>query len=112
VRQQFAVDELEQLAVALLEKLIAFPAVEFALGSFWVGGSVFEGRGPILPAERTKQRGREGFANRFSRFAVSFFLRIKDPEEENPRQFGNILKGAGAIRAPHDVADGFDERGK
>jgi len=42
--------------------------------------------------------------------AVAPLLRVEDAEKKNPRQLRHVLQRARAVRAPHDVADGFDER--
>jgi hypothetical protein len=59
MRQQLGVDEVEELPVALGEKFLPLPAVGLALVGFRMDEVVLERRGPILPAERTAQRGRE-----------------------------------------------------
>ena len=81
VRQQFGVDEVEELAVALGEQFLPLPAVGLALVGLGMGGVVLEGRGPILPAERAGQRGREGSptasAASRSRFSCASRMRRK-----------------------------------
>src|ERR1019366_6558271 len=56
MRQQFAVDEVKNLSVALGEKLLPLPTIRSALSRLRVLGIVSEGRGPVLPAERAGQR--------------------------------------------------------
>ena len=64
--------------------------------------------GPIAPAIRCAERGREWDA---LRLRLRHFVRlalVEDAQEKNPRQLRHVLQRPRAIRAPHDVADGFD----
>ena len=63
------------------------------------------GVGPIPPAVRRLQRGREVGPDRLSLLGLALLALIEDSEEEDPRQLGDVLQRPRAVRAPHDVAD-------
>jgi hypothetical protein len=109
MRQQFAVDKIKQLAVTFGKLLLSLPAERLSFRRSWMIRLFGKWRSPILPAKRADQCRGERPANRFSRAAIPFFLGVKDTQKENPGKLGNILQCTGAVRAAHDVADGFDE---
>ncbi len=112
VRQQFLVDEVEQLAVASRKQLLPLPAHRLAIAGQRMVGLVGERRGPVLPAERAAQCGCKTRAHGFGLLLVANLLRVEDAQEQNPGQLGNVLQRTRAVGAPHYVADALDESGQ
>src|SRR5579871_1378480 len=110
MRHQFGVYEVEEFPIALGEKFLPLPAVRFALICAGVMGIVFERCGPVLPPEGAGQRWSERLSHRLGGFAVALLLRVEDAKKQNPRKLRYVLQCARAVRSPHDVTDGLDER--
>ena len=66
------------------------------------------GRGPVAPAIRGLEGGGERKAQRVGFVGLVGLALVKDAEEQDPRELGNVVHGAGDVRPAHDVADGFD----
>jgi hypothetical protein len=81
VRQQFAVDEIQQRAVARGEERLPFPILFLAVRCLWMMGFVGPRRGPILPTVGAVQRGCEVTAQRFGLLRLAPLLRIQNPQE-------------------------------
>ena len=115
MRQKFVVDEVEKLAVTLGEQFLPLPAKGLDPPAFW--GDLpcptrsWIGRGPVLPAIRGLQGGREGVAHCLGLLAGLRLLGVEDAQKQNPGQLRHILQGTGAVGPAHDVADGFHKGG-
>ena len=107
--QQGLVDEDEQSSIAGGEEFTAFPAAGLAFGCARMVEAIRPGRGPVLPAVGRAQGGGEVGAECVGLFLVTALLGVEDAQKEDPGQFGDVLQGARAVGAAHDVADRFDE---
>src|SRR5205823_12546292 len=66
--------------------------------------------GPVLPAVRGGERGREVRADRLGFLGLTLLALVEDAEEEDPGQLRDVLHRPGAVGAAQDVADGPDGR--
>ena len=98
VRDQLGVDEAQERLAARLVELAA-------LVGPGLGGVLRGGRGPVVPAVGLPERGAVAGAEGLGFQCLAVLGLVEDAEEENPRQFGDVLQRAGDVAAAHDVAD-------
>ena len=100
MRQEVGVDEAEE---GVLRRVLQFDAL--------VGLPLGQGlrrRAPIAPAVGRVERGPERHAQGLGFRLLALLLLVQDAQEEYPGQLWDVLHGAGAVAAAHDVADALD----
>ncbi len=65
-------------------------------------------RRPVAPAVGRFERRRESRAHGTGPLGLACLALVQDSQEEDPGQLRDVLQRAGAVRAPHDVADALD----
>ena len=106
VGNQVGMEELKELALGSVGEFLAFPALGEAIDVLERVGVV--GGGPFAPAVGKAQGGGKGLPHGFEFVLFAGFEFVENAEEQDPGEFGDVLKGTGTVGATHDVADGFD----
>lgn len=95
MREQIVIDEAEKATRHSFRQLKAFRALRIS---------------PVLPPIRMRKRGREHFRYCLRLLGLRAFALAENAQKQNPRQLRYVLQRPSAVRAPHDVADGFHRR--